>query len=170
MAIELYFLRHAPAVEYGSDGFSEEERPLTDEGREKMILAVRGMKKLDVAFDALLSSPLIRAKQTAELVKHYLPFKGSLEIEEELAPDGTLKALLKKLSERGEESFLLVGHEPNLSTWIQSLLGCGRSGALQMKKGALCHLRLDRPEEKADSELIALLQPKVLRQSGRKSG
>lgn len=170
MAIQLYFLRHAPAVERGSEGFTEEERPLTEEGREKMILAVRGMKKLDVDFDALLSSPLIRAKQTAELVKHYLPFKGSLEIEEELAPGGTLKALLKKLGARSEESFLLVGHEPTLSSWIQSLLGCGSASALQMKKGSLCHLRLESPEAEAGSELIALLPPKFLRLAGRKSG
>jgi len=169
MAIALYFLRHALALERGVEGISDEARPLTEEGREKMILAVRGMKRLGVEFEALLSSPLLRAVQTAELVKHNLPFKGPLEIEEELEPSGTLRAMLRKLASREEQSFLLVGHEPMLGSWIRSLLDCGRGSSLVLKKGSLCHLVLDRPEPGSASALIALLPPKALRLMGRKS-
>ncbi len=170
MAIDLYFLRHAIALERGAESISDEARPLTEEGREKMILAVRGMRRLGVEFEALLSSPLLRAVQTAELVKHYLPFKGPVEIEEELEPNGTLRAMLRKLASRKEQSFLLVGHEPMLGSWIRSLLDCGRGSSLQLKKGSLCHLVLDRPEPGSTTELIALLPPKALRLMGRKPG
>jgi len=170
MPLDLFFLRHAVAVERGCDGFAEDERPLTEVGREKMILEVRGLKKWGLGFEVLFSSPLTRALQTAELVKHYLPFKGSIEVENELRPGGSLKALLKKMEGRKEQSFLLVGHEPMLSSWIQNLLGCGRSAGLRLKKGALCHLILDQPDEAAATQLAALLQPRALRLMGRKAG
>ncbi|KAB2839708.1 histidine phosphatase family protein, partial [bacterium] len=79
MPVEIYFLRHAVAVLRGSGEVSDAERPLTAAGRSKMIAAVRGMRRLGVRFDALLSSPLLRAVQTAELVKKHLPFQGELE-------------------------------------------------------------------------------------------
>ena len=72
--MDLYLLRHAIAVDAGTGNFSEEERPLTKEGHEKMIAAVRGMKEANIKVEVLLSSPLKRAWQTAEVVKQYLPF------------------------------------------------------------------------------------------------
>ena len=168
MTIDLYFLRHAIAVERGEGDFAEEERPLTDKGRAKMIVGIGGLRQLEFKFDTLLSSPFTRAVQTAELVREYLPYEGALEIEENLAPDGSLKSFLEKLGERKGKSFLLVGHEPNLSSWIQSLLGFGRKGGLLLKKGGLCRLHLEQASESASSELIYLLQPKHLRAMGRR--
>lgn len=167
MPIEIYFLRHAIAAERGSGEMTDAERPLTEAGRRKLIEAVRGMRRLGVRFEALLSSPLVRAVQTAELVKKHLPFKGKLELEAELEPSGTLRELLRLLKTRAEKSFLLVGHEPALSSWIGELLGFGPAAALEMKKGALCRLLLDRAEEGAAAELLALLPPKALRCCGR---
>lgn len=167
MPLEISFLRHAIAAERGSGGVSEEHRPLTDEGRRKMAQAARGMKKLGLRFDALVSSPLLRALQTAEIVQQQLNIEGDLEIEESMRPGGDLSELLISLRGRREKSFLLVGHEPTLSSWIRNLLGCARSSSVELKKGALCRLMLERAEPGTRTELIALLPPKVLRGLGR---
>lgn len=168
MPLELYFLRHAIAVERGEGDFSDEERPLTEKGREKMIAAIRGLRRIDLQFDALLSSPLTRAVQTAELIRQHLPFEGALEILEDLGPSGFMKNFLEKIGERKGKSFLLVGHEPNLSSWIRNLLGCARRGGLLLKKGGLCRLHLEQASESSSSELIYLLQPRQLRAMGRR--
>ncbi len=168
MSLELYFLRHAIAVDRDEGDLSDEERPLTEKGRQKMIAAIRGLRQLDLKIDALLSSPLTRAIQTAELVRQHLPYEGALEIQEDLAPSGLLKNFLEKIGERKGKSFLLIGHEPNLSSWIRNLLGCARRGGLLLKKGGLCRLNLEQASESASSELIYLLQPKQLRAMGRR--
>ena len=168
MSLQLYFLRHAVAVERGEGDFAEEERPLTVKGRQKMIDAIRGIRRLDLKIDALLSSPLIRALQTAELVRNHLPYDGALEIEEELKPEGSLKGFLENVKRRQATRVLLVGHEPSLSSWIQSLLGCGPRANLQLKKGGLCRLDLELASESSSSELIYLLQPRQLRAMGRR--
>lgn len=156
--MELYFLRHGIAVEAEEFKGPDSERPLTLEGRRKMIEEIQGMKALGISFDALLSSPWLRAKQTAELVKKHLPFEKDLEIEPLLIPGSPFEKLLKKLAERSVKSALLVGHEPSLSFWIQSLLEMEQS--LRLKKGGLCHLSL---EERGGVELLALWTPKSLR-------
>lgn len=128
-----------------------------------MIREIRGMKALGLSFEALLSSPLRRAEQTAELVRRHLPFDGKVELVEQLEPAAPLRGLLHRLASRKEKSFLLVGHEPTLSTWVQTLLGCGRAASVELKKGALCCLSLERAEEGAGVELLALFPPKALR-------
>lgn len=156
--MELYFLRHGIAVEAEEFKGSDAERPLTLEARRKMIEEIQGMKALGVSFDALISSPWLRAKQTAELVKKHLPFEKDLEIEPLLIPGSPFEKLLKKLSDRAIKSAMLVGHEPSLSFWIQSLLEMEQS--LRLKKGGLCHLSLAGRE---GAELLALWTPKSLR-------
>ncbi len=161
--ITLYFLRHAIAEEPGTGTFTEETRPLTSEGIEKMEKAAQGMKNLGLEFQALWSSPLTRALQTAEIVKKAFDFKKDIEIEIGLSPGSSLQNLLKKISLRKEKSFLMTGHEPSLSLWIQSLLGMRPSNAVIMKKAALCHLQLHGDLLHPETELISLFQPKILR-------
>lgn len=167
MPIEICFLRHAIAAERGSDWPVDAERPLTESGRRKMIAAARGMGRLGLRFEALLTSPLLRAVQTARIVKKYLPFEGSLETAEELEPSGPLRELLRLLKGRRERSFLLVGHEPALSGWIGELLRLGPAASVEMKKGALCRIALERAEAGAAAELLALIPPKALRCCGK---
>jgi len=167
MTIEIYFLRHAVAAERGGEWSVDAERPLTESGRRKMIAAARGMGRLGLGFEVLLSSPLLRAVQTAQLVKKHLPFGGPLETAEELEPSGSLRELLRLLQGRRERSFLLVGHEPALSGWIGELLRLGPAASVEMKKGALCRIALERAEAGGAAELLALIPPKVLRSCGK---
>jgi len=165
--MEIYFLRHAIAVERGEGDFSDEERPLTEKGRQKMVAAIGGIRQLDLKIDALLSSPLVRAVQTAELLREHLPYAGALEIAEELKPETPLASLLRRIGEQNAERIVLVGHEPSLSSWIRDLLGCVPQASLQLKKGGLCRLDLERASESTSSRLIYLLQPRHLRAMGR---
>ncbi len=166
--MDLYFVRHAIAVEPGTEGFSEEERPLTPEGKEKMARAVAGMRSMKIEPELILSSPLVRALQTAEILQAGLSPKGEepvrMEVEKSLAPGGDLDSFLKKLRERDEGGVMLVGHEPTMSSWVQGLLGCDPMGSILLKKGSLCHLHLTWVGTRPVVELVALLQPRMLRQ------
>ena len=166
MEKSLYFLRHAIAVPRGTVGIPEPDRPLTDKGRTRMVRAVKGFRSLNWEFDALLSSPLLRAFQTAELVRDYLSLNLEIEIEETLRPEGKLSDLLKKLRQRPEQNILLTGHEPAMSSWIEDLLGCGMTGSIRMKKGALCHLHLDLSSDPPETEMLFLLPPRFARNLG----
>ncbi|MCB1214307.1 MAG: phosphohistidine phosphatase SixA [Deltaproteobacteria bacterium] len=157
----LYFLRHGIAVQRGSPGIPDTERPLTDQGREKMKQAARALAKLRPPIQALISSPLTRAYQTAEIVQKNQALE--IEINPELSPGGSLENFLKTLKKRSENCLMLVGHEPDMSEWIKSLLEMGPSATLVLKKGGLaclsCYLEKPRPQ----AQLELLLSPKLLR-------
>jgi phosphohistidine phosphatase len=161
---ELYFLRHGVAADREGWDLSDDERPLTEEGIEKMVREVKGLKKIKFSPEVLISSPLARAVQTAQIVKTHLLHPDKIEIEETLKPGGSLSEFLKKIRKRKEESFLLVGHEPSMSLWVQSLLGIPGAGGVRLKKGGLCHLVWDPDVSPPRAELISLLPPRVLRQ------
>jgi phosphohistidine phosphatase len=162
----LYFLRHGIAVARGTPGIPDWERPLTPEGRKRLIQEVKGMKHLPLELDLIWSSPLPRAYQTAEIVQQTLPFNGPLEIREELSPGGDWEKLLELLQARRESRILLAGHEPDFSTALERLLGCSPQGNLLMKKGALACVLLEFFEKTPEAELQFLLPPKVLRRLG----
>jgi phosphohistidine phosphatase len=161
---DLYFLRHGVAADRETWELPDEERPLTDEGVQKMIRAVKGLKKCKLSPQVLMSSPLARALQTAQIVKTHLSHLEKIEIEEDLRPGGSLPEFLKKIRKRKEGSFLLVGHEPFMSLWVQALLGIHGTGTVRLKKGGFCHLAWDPEVSPPRAELISLLPPRVLRQ------
>lgn len=160
--MDLYFLRHGIAVEPGFSSHPEEERPLTSEGIREMSAIALGMQALSIVPKILISSPLTRARQTAEIVREGLKLKSNIEIRSFLAPGGSFQDFLKELRRRPETSFLCVGHEPTLSLWIQQLLGCGGETSVAMNKGTLAHLQLEWEGPRPIAQLLALLQPWVL--------
>lgn len=162
----LYFLRHGIALPRGSPGIAEWDRPLTPEGRKRLIRSVKGMKRIKLTVEAILSSPLPRAYQTAELLLEHLPFAGMIEIREELAPGGNWPALLNQIRSRKETHILLAGHEPDLSTAIGKLIGGKAGGSVLLKKGALASVRLEESSAGTEGQLQYLLQPKILRRLG----
>src|SRR5689334_6212059 len=113
--MELYFLRHGIAADQGPAGLGDAGRPLTKEGIAKMQAESRGMRRLGLKLDALLSSPLVRAHETAAIVGG--EFGLDLQQTELLAPGCGLVQLFALLAEhRGLERLMLVGHEPDFST------------------------------------------------------
>ena len=163
--MNLYLLRHGLAAEPDVQNFSQDaHRPLTPKGKSKLWEIAEGMASLELAFDLILSSPYLRARQTAEIVAEALKARKRLELSETLAPAGSTKKLielLKKL-EPSAGDVLLVGHEPYLSELI-ALLVAGQTGlSVVMKKGGLCKLSAASLQPGRCATLEWLLTPKQL--------
>ncbi|MCC7493531.1 MAG: histidine phosphatase family protein [Fimbriimonadaceae bacterium] len=157
--MDIYFLRHGIAEDFAS---SDAARRLTTEGRARCRQAAAGLAALDVQFTAVWSSPLVRARETAELV---LP-GHRVSIREELA-NAPLDRLFEALSELPPDAVvLLVGHEPQLSGAVERLLGV-EYGAVEMKKAALAQVQIDlRRGSQGGGLLVMLLPPRALRLVG----
>ena len=121
--MELFLLRHGPAVEGGTRGFEDDAaRPLTPRGRRQLRKTAGAIRKLEPDLDLILSSPFLRAKQTAEIVAAGLKLKKRLKFSNALAPGGQPAILLRQLARLKPvpEKILLVGHEPDLSRWREA--------------------------------------------------
>lgn len=163
--MNLYLMRHGIAVPRDAGGIhSDRERPLTQKGIKRMRKAAKGLSALAIPFDQILSSPLTRSRQTAELIAEVLNIKKRLEEIQELAPDRTAQDLLSALTPyRGEKHLLLVGHEPLLSETASFLLSRGKDVKIYLKKGGLCCIEVDDLPAKKAALLHWMLTPKQLR-------
>ena len=164
--MELYVLRHAIALTAAEAGVSQDaERPLSDEGREKMKAIAGAMKKIAVEVDLVLSSPFVRARETAILAHDRMSKESCLEFSTALASGQDSKHILEELKQRFQKTqrITIVGHEPDLSILIGRITSLGRL-RLEMKKAALAKIEITelRPEIKGDLEW--LLPPKVMLQ------
>jgi phosphohistidine phosphatase len=159
--MELYILRHGIAGERGDPHYpNDDDRPLTDEGQKKTLKIARRMKELGLTFDVILSSPLARARQTAEITASVLGCKNKLKFSDHLAPNGSKKALIQGIGRR--KRLLLVGHEPYLSELISMLLA-GETGLhIELKKGGLCKLDIPALHYGRCATLQWLIPPKLL--------
>lgn len=163
--MNLFLLRHGLAVEPGTHHFAKDsDRPLTSEGERKLRKTGETMEALGLTFDLILSSPYVRARQTAEIIAVALGAQKSLELSDTLAPAGSVAELIERLNEvdPAPESVLLVGHEPYLSTLISLLLSGGTTLSVTMKKGGLCKLGSESLRPGRCATLEWLLTPKQL--------
>lgn len=143
--MDLYILRHAIAeARGGSIPGGDSQRGLTPEGEQKMRRIAKGMKAAKFSFDLILSSPFVRARQTADIVAEVFRQANCLELSTALAADGNPKELIDELrrNHRRRKSILLVGHEPYLSRLISLLISGDTSIAIDLKKGGLCKLSM----------------------------
>jgi phosphohistidine phosphatase len=158
--MELYLLRHGIAADGGSGG--DASRPLTEDGIAKIKQAARGLRRLEVGLDALLSSPLVRARQTAEIIAHALGL--DMRLADALAPGCDIARLRDLLGEhRSAERVMIVGHEPDFSELIGTLTG---GSQVRLKKGGLGRVDLEALDAGAGT-LVWLLPPRALREIGR---
>ena len=153
--MRLYFLRHGLADRSAWSG-DDYLRPLTPEGHERMEREGRSMKNLRVEVDVLLSSPLTRALQTAEIAAKHLGVE--VTVDERLGFGFGRQAIRDVIAEhKGAQAIMFVGHEPDFSSAVSSLTG----GDVVCKKGSLA--RIDLYDTSAPAgELVWLLQPRVL--------
>ncbi len=156
------FFRHGPAVARGTKGVSEADRPLTPEGREKTLQAAKGLKAIALGIDAIYTSPLPRALQTAELVAGVLRLPSPTVLDA-LSPGGSARRLLVGLQELDAKTPLLVGHEPLLSTAVSLAVCGGEAGAFELKKAGLAWVELDDASARPRGLLKLLLTGSVLR-------
>src|SRR5260370_37858734 len=118
-------MRHGEAEESGTLGFSDDsERPLTAEGKRKMQGIAEGLRRLDFEPEWIVTSPLVRAVQTAEIVVESLSAKVPLDVSDALRPGGSTDALISFWSKYPDrKQVLAVGHEPDLSQIAAQLMG-----------------------------------------------
>jgi phosphohistidine phosphatase len=155
MARQLWLLRHAEAEPHGTR--VDSERRLTARGEAQARAAGIALKRLDVVFEAVLFSPKVRARQTAELAAE----AWSTAQRERLAEHGPLAGEFRAAHAQdalhavsADGRLLLVGHEPDLSGLLHELTG----GRVDFKKGGVAAVRLER----ASGELVILLRPREL--------
>ena len=164
--MKMFILRHGIAVEPGTPGYDRDsERPLTPEGRRKTRQIARALAKLKVQPDAILTSPFVRAHQTAEIVATGLRLKKRLHLCEHLACGGDVKRLIAEINRRyaKADSVMLVGHEPDLSELASLLISGKPDGAsIELKKGGLCVMETDSLRAGRCATLQWLATPKVL--------
>lgn len=143
--MNLYIIRHAIAVdEVSSDYASDSERPLTDKGRKKMRQIAKALRHLGVEFDLILSSPYVRACETAEILSDVFKMKKDIVFSDHLIPEGNPELLIGEINEKHTvDSLAIVGHEPHLSSLIGLLTSEGARLELTLKKGGVCHLSAD---------------------------
>jgi phosphohistidine phosphatase len=162
---ELYIMRHGIAVERGSAGYSDDsKRPLTLDGKKKLGEITRGLVRLGFDVDWIVTSPLIRALETAKLVAAELGGRYPLDISDDLRPGGSAEALIAFLAKHpNRKRVLVVGHEPDLSEMAGRLIGAGRRAHLALKKGGCCLITFDDFPPKSPGKLIWWLTPRVMR-------
>ena len=162
--MEICLVRHAIAVERGTSGYQDDRaRPLTPDGRTRMKAAARGLKQL-FAPQLILTSPVLRAKQTAEILEDV--FRVPV-IEVEALGRGDHAETLKQLAGPDSARTALVGHEPWMSELL-SVMVAGDAGTMLsvFKKGAAALVTSDRAPEAGRCVLQWLLQPAALRRLG----
>ncbi|MFM8470692.1 MAG: SixA phosphatase family protein [Limisphaerales bacterium] len=157
--MKLYFLRHAAAL----DGLDDAKRPLSPTGRRQARKLARFLRRGGIAFDHAFSSPLVRAKQTLDIVLDITQETRPVRAQEvsallnEADPDTFADWLLRLPPDAGH--VLLVGHEPSLSARVRRLLGLDRVEALELAKGALACVKT---ADRRTGSLKFLLTPKSL--------
>ena len=161
---DLYLVRHGLAGEHGSHE-PDEARPLTAEGEKKTRQVAKHLRGLDLKFDRVLTSPLIRAKQTAEILID-VGLSPHLEQADCLAPGGNIHdwvAWLQTWERSPQASLALVGHEPSLSQWAETLIWGQFKGAITLKKAGVIGLSLPAGGSPiAHSSLFWLAPPRLL--------
>ncbi len=166
--MEIYMVRHAATVPHGTPGVAEDDRPLTGEGIEKMHRASRGLAALGVLPEIILTSPLPRAKQTAEIVQATLGDKIPLKLVPALGPSGSRSELYEEMQQHeNRASLMLVGHQPSLGEIAGEIAWGSAENCLELKKGGACCLDLLKLRPVPRGTLVWLLTPAVLRKMAR---
>jgi phosphohistidine phosphatase len=164
--MNLYILRHGIAVEHGTPGFkTDADRPLIPKGKRQLGQIAAAMRNMGLDFGLILSSPFLRARQTAEIVAKSLKLKKRLAFSDALTPDGDPKVLIRQLNELkpAPDNILLVGHEPYLSQLAALLISGGGMAGVEFKKGGLCKLETGPLRPGRCGTLTWLLTPKQMK-------
>ncbi len=161
-------MRHGATVARGRGSFAEDfSRPLTGQGAKELLRIGSGLKNEGIGLDWIVASPLVRAWQTAEILRDVFGSKVPLNSCDHLRPGGTLEGLLAFLGKHPtRRRVLIVGHEPPLSRWAAQLAGASPAANLRLKKGGCCLITLDELPPKSPGRLTWWLTPRLLRKLG----
>ncbi len=155
--MDLFLIRHAHAVD--GDGLRDDDRPLSRDGRRQALDIGGALARQKVRFACIVTSPLVRAVETAELVAVTIGYDGGLDVSDALRPDGSWKHLQREILEAHDDAapLALVGHEPSIGHFLSKLL---HQKGLSMSKGAV--VRLDWRDAERPANVVWTLSPKRL--------
>jgi phosphohistidine phosphatase len=157
--MKVYFLRHGKAANRGDWAGDDDDRPLTPEGEESMRREATALRALDLAPDVIVTSPLARARRTAEIVADGLGLRGRVVEDGRLAHGFDVRRLAQVLAgHEAADGVMVVGHEPDFSAAVAELIG---GGEIVIKKGGLARVDVTAPVA-GGGELIWLLTPPLL--------
>lgn len=164
--MRLYLVRHGDAIHDASAGYrSDAERWLTDRGREEVGWTAQLLERLGVRPDLILSSPLVRARQTAEIIAGAFDPQPPLEFSDHLVHGGSFAGILHDLQQHGSlNDVVLTGHMPSIGELVGWLCWNDRASAVQMRTAAVA--RVDLPDDRIApgwGDLRWLFPPKAAR-------
>ena len=160
--MNLYILRHASAGLRRPNPLLDFKRPLDKEGKRQCLQLAHVLNELDIQFDLIVSSPLKRCLQTASLIGTETGYEANILQSTALAPDAIFMDFQKLLRDQAaSENLLVVGHNPNLSTFLGSLLvpAAGPEARVRLRKGSLARVVLTR----GPATLQSLIDPRTVR-------
>ena len=163
--MRLLVVRHAIAADretFAATGRDDASRPLTDGGKRKMQRAARGLRSLVPSIDAVVASGLVRAQETAEIIRKAYEV-DRIETAAELEPDRPVDDVVAGLARYQSAVVAIVGHEPQLSRLVTYLLSGIDRSSVQLKKGGACLLEFDGPVQANAGNLLWAARPSMLR-------
>jgi phosphohistidine phosphatase len=164
--MDLLIVRHAIAEDrdsFASTGKSDDLRPLTEDGRERMRAAAEGLRVVAPDISLLVASPLARAQETAAIVgnEYGVEIGATTDV---LRPRAAFPDFTKWISEHSDKSVIVVvGHEPHLSGLATWLMSGGKHSRIEIKKGGACLLSFHGAPKKGSATLEWALHPSHLR-------
>lgn len=162
---EVYLIRHGIAAQRGEEYPDDSKRPLTSRGIARLKQEAKALDKLEVVFDQIIASPLLRTRQTADVLSESMKSKPPVTTADALAPAGTPAAVIQELGKHMRKGRLaLVGHEPNLGELAGRLIGA--RAPIEFKKGAVCRIDFEVLPPKGMGQLRWFITPGMLREIG----
>jgi phosphohistidine phosphatase len=160
--VKLYIVRHAWAGEHGDPRYPDDRlRPLTDDGRKRFAAMVKRLARDVVDPTLIATSPLVRCRQTADILAEYLSTSASLVERPELAPGVDLERLVAWTTAQSASAIAWVGHAPDVGRMAATLIGNG-TASIRFAKGAICQIDFDGPLAPGRGELRWLITARSL--------
>ena len=162
VSYELHLIRHGLAEERGDAWPDDAKRPLTEQGMSRLRRSARALERLGAIVDVVLTSPLVRTRQTAEIMAAAFSPHPSLINVDALAPGGAPPAIAAEIEKHGRRHrILIVGHEPGIGEFAAWLIGA--RNPIEFKKGGICRIDVDGSTLRGGGALRWMLTPKILR-------
>ena len=164
-ALELYLIRHGIAAERGEEYPDDSKRPLTSSGIARLRKEAKALDALGIGFDHIITSPLVRTRQSADVFAETLKTKPSVSTSDALAPAGTPAGVIQEIGKHVRKGRIaVVGHEPNIGELAARLIGARIP--VEFKKGAICRIDFETFPPKGSGQLRWFVTPKMLRNIG----
>lgn len=160
--MHLFIVRHAFAGQRGDPAYPNDDlRPLTKKGRKRFARLIKRLAQGDFAPAAIATSPLVRCRQTADIIAERLELEHAVVELDALCPHSELGELVEWSNRQDAEMVAWVGHSPDVEELAAALLGA-RDGALRFAKGAVAAIEFDDDVQPGGGELVWMATPKAL--------